>query len=91
MVSGMLEVVVVVVVVVVVRPSKRQVFNRPGVAGADQQTDLSFIHSLIHLVTESSFSSRSSRNRNFQTVKARELKFCSPPLMRHKSHVMCHM
>ena len=28
--------------------SKGQVFNRPGVAGADLQTPLSLINSLIH-------------------------------------------
>ena len=34
------------------------IINRPGVAGAVLQTAVSLIHSFIHLVTESSFSSR---------------------------------
>ena len=46
-------------------------FNGPGVAGAVLQTAFS----LIHLLSESSFSSRPSKNHNSQTVRARELKF----------------
>ena len=66
--------------------------NRPGVARAVLQTTFSLINWLSH----SSFSSRSSKHYNSQTVRARELKFWenihpTPCVMCHVSCVMCHM
>ena len=55
------------------------------------QTPLSLIHSFINSVTQSSFSSKSSKYHKSQTIKARELTFlweCSPPSTCHMSHVM---
>ena len=57
-------------------------FNRPGVAGAVLQSSLS----LIHWLSESSFSSKSSKFHKSQTRRAREN--VHPNNM---SHVMCHM
>ena len=47
------------------------IFNRPGVAGAVLQTP----SSLIDSVSESAFSSQSSRYHKSQSRRARELKF----------------
>ena len=48
-----------------------KVFNRPGVAGAVLQTPPSLINRFI----DSSFVEISSNHHNFQTVRARDLKF----------------
>ena len=66
-----------------------KVCNRPGVAGAVQQTPLSLTHWVIDTC-------QSSKRYKSQTVKARELKFwekvCLPPrVMCHMSCVTCHM
>ena len=66
------------------------VVNRTGVAGADLRTHSSLIHSLSQL----SFSSKSSKYHKSQTVKARELKFLengNPPQPVTCLHVTCHI
>ena len=78
-------------------------FNRPG---AVLQTPLSLIHSVSHYfqkepvsqsltqsVTDSSFSSKSSKHFHSQTVRARELNFLENvqhPSTPHMSHVKYH-
>ena len=59
--------------------------NRPGVAGAVQQTTLWFIHWLIHR----SFSSKSSIHRKSKTIRSRDLTFCRMFSVHHLSCVMC--
>ena len=57
-------------------------FNSPGVAGAVLKTPSSFI--------QWSFSSKSSKHDNSQTVRARKLKFWENVHPPHVSHFMCH-
>ena len=63
------------------------IIKRPGVARAVLQTPLSLIDS----VSQSSFSSQSSRYQKSQTIKARELKFERIFIPHNMSHAMCHM
>ena len=59
------------------------IVNRPGVAGAVLKTPLSLINSFSQSVSQSAFSSESSKYHKSQTVRARELKFLEnvhPPL-----------
>ena len=70
--------------------------KRPGIAGAVLQTPVSFIHSLINYLSQSSFVKISSSNLQSQTLKARELKAQKkvhlPTLVTcHMSCVSCHM
>ena len=77
------------------------IFNRPGVAGAVLLTALSFIHNFIHSLTQSSFTSRSSKHHKSQTGRARKLTIWDnvhPSTMCHMSgvtcqvsHVICHV
>ena len=72
--------------------TKHVMFNRPGVAGAVLQTPASLIKS----VAQSSFSSKSSKHHNSQTVWPRELTFWenvhpTQYVMCHLSHVTCHL
>ena len=69
--------------------------NRSGVAGAVLQTPSSFIDSVSESV---SLFLPSSRYHKSQTIRARELKFCSPPTTCNMScgtcnvsHVTCHV
>ena len=72
------------------------VFNRPCVAGAVLQTPSSlhrFIHSFIHSLSQSSFSSKSSKYQKSQTIRGSwnfERMF-SPYNMSHVPLVTCHM
>ena len=59
------------------------IFNRPVVAGAVLQTPLSLIDS----VSQSAFSSQSSIYHKSQTIRARELRECSPLTTCHMSCV----
>ena len=68
------------------------IFYRPGVAGAVLHTALLFIHS----VSQSAFSSKSSKYHKSQTVRAKELKFLEnvhPPqhVTCQMAHVKCHV
>ena len=68
------------------------IFHRPCVAGAVLQTPLLLINS----VTQSSFSSKSSKYLHSKTVKARELTFWEnvhlpPCVMCRMSRIMCHV
>ena len=69
-------------------------FYRPCVVWAFLQTPLSLIDSLIHQVSQSSFSTKSSKHS--QTVRARDLK-CEDNVHHislvkcHMSHVQCHV
>ena len=71
---------------------KSLLLKRPGVAGTVLQTFLW----LIDWLTNSSFSSKSSRHLHSKTVWARDLKcwenvHLPPHVTCHVSHVMCHM
>ena len=73
-----------------------RLFNRPGVAGAVLQTTSSLIYSDSQWVSQSAFSSKSSRYHKSQTIRARELKFSEnvhPPqhVIYHVSRVKCHV
>ena len=72
------------------------IFNRPGVAGAVLQTDLSLSDSFIDSFIEWSFSPRSSNHFHAQNVWARELKFWEkvhprPWVTCSFSHVTCQV
>ena len=63
------------------------VFNRAGVAGTVLQTP----PSPIKWVGQQSFSSRSSKHHNYQSVKARQLTFWDNIHSHQLWHVRCHV
>ena len=62
------------------------VITRPGVAGLFY---IHFHHSTINSVSQSSFSPPPSKNHNFQTVRASDLKLWDN--VKHPLYVTCHM